>query len=528
MKSAFLSISAAFLLVSCGGNKVEHANYIPANSCFVMSLNTEEIFSDAFFDLIANNDLTNNIAEGPLAGMMQDPGNAGIKRLTKYHFFGTGANFLEGKMGAVLPLNDKEKLAQYIETNWDDVEVVEDSIYLVAEISNEHNIVWNENTAIYFYSPFGGDVIAEAQKLFKQTEEQSLAKQDSTFEYALNNDAHIATWIKNDDFVAFVDEGLKMAANYELFEQLNVNKEDIKGAKSVFLANFNDGNITVEQRQYLNPTQMAIYNSFEKPNNLAGLTKIVNAAEPNVLITASLKSDGLKSLLKEYNMDKMWKDFTKNSLLSSVELSQLSQYFDGDVLLLVNGVEMVEKTIVEGDLDDEGNDIEVERTVSNPVPNMVLGLTMKDASKFNLSLGMVAALLPKYEGFSNYNDEVYFKVSEEMMLITGSKQGVNTINSSKGGLKPELKELVGKHRTAAYLNFAGILAEIENLSSFKISGAENLKSLTLSEKGVAEEGIVEGRTVIQFVNNENGLISTFKLINGLGSVVRLFSGAFHI
>ena len=524
IKQTILSISVSLLLVSCGGDDVNHANYIPTNSCFVMSLNTEEIFSDAFFDLIMNNDLTNGVAEGPLAQIIQDPANAGIKRLTKYHFFGTGANFLEGKMGAVLPLSDKEKLAKYIEKNWPEVEVTEDNGFLVAEVSAEHNVIWNENTAIYFFSPFGGDVVKEAEGLFKQTAEQSLAKIDSTFDYAINNDAHITTWIKNDDFVAFMDEGLKMAANIEMFDNLGINKEDIKGAKSVFLANFNDGNITVQQRQYLNSTQMSIYNSFEKPNNIAGLTKIVSDVNPKVLLSASLKSDGLKALLEEYNMDEMWKDFTKNSLLSSIQLNQLSQFFNGDVLVTLNGVDMVTKTIVRGDLDDEGNDIEVKQELTEPVPNLAIGLTMKDAEKFNLSVGVAAAFLPKYEGFSNYNDQVFFKVSDDLMIITASKQGVDAINNAKGELNPELKQLTGDHRVSAYLDFGALLKEVQNLSGFKLGGIDNLKSLTISEKGVAKEGIVEGKTVVKFNNNDNGLISTFKIFNELGGLLSMFGG----
>lgn len=523
-----LSISVITLLSSCGGGDVKHSNYIPANSCFVMSLNTEEIFSDAFFDLISNNDFTADMVEGPLADIMQDPANAGIKRLTKYYLYGAGANILEGKMGAILPLNDKEKLAQYIEKNWPDVEVTEDNGLLAAEISAEHNVVWNDNTALYFFTPFGGDVFTQAVSLFKQTDEQSLTNTDSTFAYAMNNDAHVAAWLKNDDFAAFADEGLKMVKNFNLFDTFGVNKEDIKGAKTVFLANFNDGNITVEQRQYLNATQMSIYNSFQKENNVSGLTKIASNSNPKLAISASLNSEGLKALLKEYNMDEMWKGITKNSLLQSVELSQLSQYFDGDVLVLVNGLDMVSKTITTSDLDDEGNDIEVKKDVTNPVPNVAIGLTMKDAEKFNLSLGMVAAMLPKYEGYSSYNDEVFFKVTDDLMVVTLSKQGVDALNSAKGELNPEVLDLVSKHRTSAFIDFAGVLGEVKGMMPLQIEALDNLKSLSVSEKGIAKEGVIEGKTVLKFNNNDNGLISTMKLIDGLSGIFGLLAGQLPI
>ena len=111
--------------------------------------------------------------------LIKDPANAGIQRLSKYYFFSVGSSFLEGKIGTVLPLNDNELLATYIEQHFPSVEVLTDQGFLVAELSSEHTLVWDENAAIYFYSPFGGDLISEMETLFKQTESTSLEHKDS-------------------------------------------------------------------------------------------------------------------------------------------------------------------------------------------------------------------------------------------------------------------------------------------------------------------------------------------------------------
>ena len=527
-KSALSVGVLSIILTSCGGEEVKHSNYLPSNSCVVMSLNTEEIFSDAFFDLIANNDLTSDFATGPLSEMFKDPANAGIKRLTKYHFFAAGSNLLEGKLGAILPLNDKEKLAAYIEKNFPETEVFEDGELLVAEISGEHTVVWNDNTAIYVFSAFGGDQVAAAKQMFKNTDEQSLEKADSTFNYALNNDAHVSVWVKNDDFADFIDQGLNMLQGVKIFDKLNVNKEDIKGAKSVFLANFNDGNITVQQRQYLNPVQMSIYNGFEKENNITNLTKIVSNPDPMLMLSASLNSNGLQSLLEEYQIDDLWKEYTKNSLLGAVQLKQLSQYFEGDVLMMLNGIAIEKQTIVSADIDDEGNDIEVSQEVEMPTPQMAIGLSMKDAAKFKLTIGMLAAALPKYEGYSNYNNKFYFKVADDIMYVTASKSGVDALNTAKGELKPELKSLITSYRTSAYVNFSAIVNEAPKLGVPVMGGVDNLNSLLVSERGVKGQGVIEGETIIKFNSNENGLISTVKLLNGLGQILVPLMTTFHI
>ena len=117
-KSAFLfAVLITGLLTSCEGDAVDHSTYIPVNSCAVMSVNTDQIFSDAMFDLISNTDLTEGVVNGPLAGLVEDPGNAGLVRFDRYYLFATGENVMESRLGVILPLSDHEKLSSYLTTN---------------------------------------------------------------------------------------------------------------------------------------------------------------------------------------------------------------------------------------------------------------------------------------------------------------------------------------------------------------------------------------------------------------------------
>lgn len=521
IRKALLAGVFSSLLISCGKEKINHVKYIPTNSFAVVSLNTEEIFSDAFFDLIANNDLTDDLTTGPLSGLIKDPASAGIQRLTKYHFFNEGASFLEGKMGAILPLNDKELLASYIEKNFPESEVLSDNGFLVAEISGEHSVVWDDNTAIYYYSPFGGDLIEEIEELFKQTYEESLAAKDSSFRYAVNNNAHLSLWIKNDDFMALIDEGIKMLNDFNLFESTNLKKDDITGSKSVFLANFNDGNISISQRQYLNPIQMKVYNGFNKENNVSALGGIVGVNSPLALVSASLKSEGLIELLKEYKVDKAWDKVIANSPLQ-FKLDQLAQLFEGDILLSVNGLDDVKRTIKTVDMDDEGNDVIVDKEVNQKVPQINLAMSLKDKNKFSGFFSLLSAALPKVDGFLSFNDEFYLSLTDSHLLVTSTPKGITFLKAMEGKLSPELDTLITSHRTASYLNFNEILHAVKGEVSIPLDSFGNLKNFVFSEKGLESEGIIEGNTVINFNNNDNGLISSIKFLTGVGKIIQPF------
>ena len=489
IKSALYIGLIVGLLTSCGKDNVSHSDYIPNNAFAVISVNTEAIVGDAFFDLLTNNSLSIDFASGPLSGIMKDPSNAGIKSLNKFYFFAVGEKIFEGKVGAVLPLNDSEKLAQYIKHNFE-CEVNKDNGFSVAKISAEHNLVWNDNTAIYFFGAFGGDLVKEAQTLFKQTPEQSLAIKDSTFSFALNSEAHISTWINNDKFLSFIDEGLSMAMNYKLLEKLNVTKDDMLGSKSIFLTNFNKGNITIDQRQYLSQNKIKKYQGFQKKNNILGLTSMASKEDPIMMASVSLKSEGLIDLLKDYKLDVLW-DAQMAKLPNQIKIDQLAQFFSGDVLVLLNDIEKVKQIKQVPGLDDEGEDIMETKEIIIDRPQLTAGLTLKNAQLFKLFL----------------NGDFFF--------LTTSQKGIKSLNKMNGKLNLELSSLVANNRTSIYLNTAQLLNKAGDFFPVMIEGAENLKNIIISEHGDFSKGFIQGKTTLNFNGEENGLISIFKLISNI-------------
>jgi hypothetical protein len=91
-----------------------------------------------------------------------------------------------------------------------------------------------------------------------------------------------------------------------------------------------------------------------------------------------------------------------------------------------------------------------------------------------------------------------------------------------GKLSPELDTLVTQNRTASFLNFNEILKTLKGEVAIPLSSFGNLKNFVFSEKGIQEEGVIEGKTVINFNNNDNGLISSVKFLSGLGKIIQPF------
>lgn len=516
-KSILLFAVFSVAITGCDSKEVNYANFIPANSSMVMSLNTEAIFSDAFFDIIANNSLTDNWAKGPLSGMIKDPANAGLQRLTKYYFFARGNDFLSLKIGGVLPVSDADQLASYIEKNFE-VEVFKEGDLLIADLSNEHKLVWNGETAIYYFGGFGGDLVKEASGLLTQTNKESLGAQDSTFNYTLDNESHMSVWLKNDDVVSMIDFGLNMFG-VNFMETLKIKKEDIAGAKSIFMLNFNDGNLNVVQRQYLNPVQMEIYKGFDKPNNMKQLTKMATSESAIFGASASLKTEGLLKMMKDYNLDEVWNEQMQKSPIK-IKLDQLAQFFDGDGLVLLNGVERLVKLENRVTIDDEGNDVMEQVEVEKMVPNMLLGLSLKDPNKLSMLMNMFASSLPQVNGFNSFNNEYYFAVKNDLLLITNTLKGVDQLSKMENGLDTSMTSLITTHRTTVFLDFKKALATAKVLNPMlaSVKAGSDLEKVTFVEKGLSEDGVVIGETNIKFANNDNSFITLMKLFGDVSTI----------
>lgn len=519
-------IAVAGVLTSCGGDKVDHANFIPANSCAVLSINTDQIFSDAMFDLMSNTDITEGIATGPLAKLMEDPANAGLVRFDRYYLFGTGANVMESRLGAVMPMSDPEKLKEYLTTNFE-LEVTKDSIYSVAEISNDNVIVWDENAAILMYGPFGGDLVNDAIDCFVQKETSTLAKSDKTFNEALKDGSHIVGWFKNDDLINNLDFGIANATQFQLMKTLNIKKEDIKDSKSIFSFNFLDGKITMDSKQFMNDKQKKLYEDLGKPNSIAPLLAATSSENPVAMVSTSLKTEGLLNVLKEYRLDDAFDQMLKraNSPVK-LKLDYIVNFFEGDALILVNDFTEIKKNKMVPKLNDEGEYVAEVVEVKEKVPAVTIALPVKDENQLNLVLPFAVKGLPVVDGVYNYNNEAYITVREGVLFIANSPKGVEAIKAMTGKLNPRLTTLATTHRVASFLDlkrafeFAG-----EGLPMAKpISDVAGnyLADVVVTEKGIDETGAVIGKSEINFSSKEHSLITTIKFSDEMSKAIKPF------
>lgn len=514
-------LTVAGLLTSCGTDKVDHATYIPSNACAVISINTDQIFSDAMFDLLSNTDMTEGITKGPFAKFAKDPGSAGLVRLDRYYFYGVGTNVMDTRLGAVLPVSDAEKLKEYVSGTLE-VEVTQDSIYNVAELSNTNAIVWDDNAAILVYSPIGGNLISDAIGYFSQNETTALSKSETTFDEALKDQSHIVGWFKNDELLNNIEGA---TAHLQVLKKLNINKDNAKDSKSIFSFNFLDGKITLESKQYLNDKQLQLYKDLGKPNSIAPLLASAGSENPVAMVSTSLKTEGLLAVLKEYKLDQAFDDMLKRSNAPvKPKLDYVINFFKGDALILVNDFTEIKKNKVVTELNDEGNYEQKVVEITEKIPAVTIGMPLKNEGQLKMMLPYVVKDLPVEDGVYNYNNEAYITIQNGVLFVANSPKGVESIKGMTGKLNPRLTTLASTHRVASYLDlkrtfeFTG--EGMPMVAKICETGASYLQDLVITEKGINENGAVVNTTEINFVSKENSLITTVKFSDDMSKAVK--------
>ena len=284
-----------------------------------------------------NSDFGGSLSLLPLSSMMQDPSAAGLKVFSKYHIFVSGSNVLEAKIGAILPLNDSEDLAEYVQDNFN-VEVLEQDGFKAAKISGIHNLVWDDYTAIYYFGISDTNLIEEGKKFFVNGNKKSLASKDSTFYYALNKDVHISTWVKNQDFITLMNQGFLNEEKMSLLDILIKDHQTFTNGKTVFLTSFNKGNIAINQRQYLSSDQTPKENDRIKENDISVLVPMAVSENHLVLLRTTFEPNLFVEVVKLFGFDMDWDNETSNFPFLT-DINQLSDYFQGDFLVLIDDFE---------------------------------------------------------------------------------------------------------------------------------------------------------------------------------------------
>jgi hypothetical protein len=322
-------------------------------------------------------------------------------------------------------------------------------------------------------------------------------------------------WLKNNTIAKLASQGLNLLEDFNLITRPFNSKISLEGT-TVFLTNFNKGNISIKQRKYINPNKYEGKNNLIKENKLASIVTKTAPGNPMLLINTSLNFKDLTEIFNLFNIDKAWHKQISN-LPFLPDINQLGDYFQGDVMVHVDGVQEILKTKQIPDIDDEGNDVLVIREVIQKKIDLSLGLLVKDSIRFNFLVNLLGSSLPKIDGFFNYNDEIYFCTKENNFFITTTKKGVKYLNEMNGELSPKLDSVITNYESVLYANVEDILKQVQILTPQSIGGVDNLKNILFFQKASKKEGIVEGETIIKFKNQDNSFVSTLRLISGLFS-----------
>ena len=503
----------SFTLFSCSKEIRVNSNCIPSSASAVVCVNTEKIFNEAAFDLALGENL-GGLSLLPLAGMLNNPSAAGIKMLDKYYFFVSGANLFNVKIGAVIPLSDEDELLDYVQETFK-ANVIEKSGFKTAKILEKYTVVWDNQTAIFYSGALNEDLIQEAIILLQQKPSEALAAKDSIFVDALNTNAHISTWFYNDQLNNYIDQGSLILKNLNTSSDLPLGKNNrFKSGKTVFFTNFNDGNIAVQQKIYLTKDLLQTERQLEKQNQLTSVMAKASSSNPLLIAKTSINPETITQALKFLDLEEILNMEKINSSLPS-QTSLFNDYLEEEIMLVVNGSKEVMKIKQVPDIDDEGNDTLVLKETIEKEPDYILGLLVKDSVKFNFMLNFLSAGLPKYEGFFNYNDELYYTVKDDFFFLTSTKHGVKALNEQKGQLSSKIEPVVYSNNSIFYANAQKILKLNEELSFFGFEGLENISNILAFKKEANSKGVIEGEMIINFIDDKNSLVSVLKILSDL-------------
>jgi len=516
-KSAFfLAVIFLGLLSSCEVNKLDNSTYIPLNSSSVISVNTEQIFSNAMFDLISNTYLIEGLTGGPFRSLFKDPESAGLVRFDRYYLFGSGDNLTESRLGMILPLSDQEKFSNYLTINFN-VEIIKDSIYKIAEVNNNLVIAWDEQTAICLYASVGDDLGNDILDYFVQDSLNSLAEKDKTFSEAINDPSHLVAWFKNDDFLNNLDVIFQSAFSINLLETLKITKEELKGGKSIFSLNFHDGKIIVDSKQYKNKLQLALYKDLEKTNAILPLVNITGSENPVIALSASLNEGGLLGFMKSYDLDKAFSEMLGKYMNFKIDLEFVLNFFAGDAILFVNEFENVRVEKMVQQLNIEGEQEQVVKEIIERRPQITAALSLKKGNQLDVLLKIGARKYLQDDGIYNYDNLVYFTIKDDKLCFTTTPKGVEVLKAFTGKLNPVLKETLTTSKLAASFNlkktfaFAAEGTPIGKEICEIISNSFN--NLLITDQGLNDSGFVSGRAEIEYTSKDHALVSTIKFLD---------------
>lgn len=494
---------------------------IPMDASAVVVVNTSSIFTKMALDQLgelsaeslfggqgANRPPTDpNSDEARWRELIDNPEQLGVDLLEDvYLIAGEEKGKAPSYMAALFVLNNREQLEAYLNHKpprpmSGDNQEGRGFTYRTID-KGEGIIAWNQTLVLYLKDRTNGglDVVKEAGYILNLPSDKSMMERGPFRDFMKGSR----------DMGVFINP--KPYQDKELWA---------KGLNAIYAQmKFRDGELQWKMSQYLEEGEQG----FDWLGTVGAEESFsyVDLNEPIAFANLRYSSDAISQYLSS---SPILRDMMENTLAgTNFSMNDLQQLFTGRALLACTGVAMLEKEVIEMEMDEEFNMIERAVIKEVPAPEFIIALPSKENNWQAVAQGLVQQGVLKEEGAgvfaTSYPDPLGNSWRVHTQTLNGYALVVNTQDTPMPEydmMAAESAFLLQNYPSALYVNF-GRLVEVLPLT---VLGSN--KEVVAQTLEVLEVGIKQGSTSSE-IQVEGWLKLQNKERNALPQLIELFRG----
>lgn len=483
-----LPLLAIVLFAASCGNTPEHAEYIPKDAQFVMSVNTGAMQKKVTWSFLTGSDILKQLRESgaPVEGTeaLNDLQNSGLDFSSKLYFYTKSDTRFQGetRINAVLPVSDAAKVLAYVRKHIPQASISDRSGRKVA-MTEKACMEWSDKMLIFSniaqrketvevpatIDTLGGSEIPveaythtesypdtaltldELDSAFKKPAQNLLT--DKRFKQ-LEGDGHdLGFWISYDQLM----NGLRGQQGMEMLGMMGGSMWE-NSAMSAGV-DFKDGEIVAAGKYFVSDSMRTIAKEFAKDNVDAGMLQRLPSKGLNMALGYHLNTNALKMMLDKMGLSAMANMFLVQQGLS---IDDILGAFTGDLVLAINNFR------VESKMQDIDSATQAEygitpQTIQSPAMDVVFAMKVKDQAKIRKLMGFVSntgaltAAGPNTWTLANSPDGSVLMQQNEYVVAGSSQPVATTFIGGNGQMAPEVKQEISGHPYGMWLDVSSFV-----------------------------------------------------------------------
>ncbi len=464
IKLTLIVMCASFILSSCG-KKGDSGKMIPANALFVAQLNMKSLTDKVSFDdmkKMAWFQKAQSDTSHPewMKKLLANPENSGIDLQDPITFFvnkDNSQNYQVVLEGSLKKAADFESFNKNLSNGGATTKSGDLNVLLL----KKNNITaWNEKNFVYVMDVPQTPKFTDFNDTLSGPPSSSPADNSASLTtfatrlFNLKTDSSLANNTKYSDLVKQKGDVYmwqnteEIMNNNSVLGMMGMMKLDVffKGNIATYRVNFEDGKITVDQKNYLSKELGDYYKKYTGSKINTDMIKNIPSQNVIGMFAANFKPGALEELVKLIGADGMANIFLQQA---GFNLQDVTKANNGNILVAVTDLNM--KT-------DTSHD--AEGVILNPsmIPdmNVLLAMGVNDKPSFQ----KIMAYLDKMKNSMSKDTSVNAQLTDKYFVVSNHQNFANGFlgNNSKSSF--DFLDKIDGHPMGAYLDFQKLLSAI--------------------------------------------------------------------